>query len=39
MSFSLHGIPISCGSAIGKAHLYSRYRPEAPHYLLRPGDP
>ncbi len=38
MSFSLHGIAISGGYAIGRAQLYSHDRLEAPHYLLRPED-
>jgi len=36
MSFSLHGIGVSGGYAIGRAQLYSQDRLEAPHYLLRP---
>ncbi|MBK6744687.1 MAG: phosphoenolpyruvate--protein phosphotransferase [Hydrogenophilales bacterium] len=38
MSFSLHGIAISDGYAIGRAQLYSHDRLEAPHYLLRAAD-
>ena len=38
MSFSLHGIAISDGYAIGRAQLYSHDRLEAPHYLLRATD-
>jgi phosphotransferase system enzyme I (PtsI) len=36
MTFSLHGIGVSGGYAIGRAQLYSHARLEAPHYLLRP---
>ncbi len=36
MSFSLHGIGVSGGYAIGRAQLYSHERLEAPHYILRP---
>ena len=36
MSFSLQGIGVSGGYAIGRAQLYSHERLEAPHYLLRP---
>jgi phosphotransferase system enzyme I (PtsI) len=36
MSFSLHGIGVSGGYAIGRAQLYSHERLEAPHYVLRP---
>lgn len=36
MTFSLHGIGVSGGYAIGRAQLYSHDRLEAPHYLLRP---
>jgi phosphoenolpyruvate-protein phosphotransferase (PTS system enzyme I) len=35
MTFSLHGIGISGGYAIGRAQLYSHDRLEAPHYVLR----
>ena len=35
MSFSLHGIGVSGGYAIGRAQLYSHERLEAPHYVLR----
>jgi phosphotransferase system enzyme I (PtsI) len=38
MSFTLHGIAISGGYAIGRAQLFSHDRLEAPHYLLRPED-
>jgi phosphotransferase system enzyme I (PtsI) len=38
MSFSLHGIAISGGYAIGRAQLYSHDRLEAPHYQLRAED-
>jgi phosphotransferase system enzyme I (PtsI) len=36
MTFSLHGIGVSGGYAIGRAQLYSHARLEAPHYVLRP---
>ncbi len=36
MTFSLHGVGVSGGYAIGRAQLYSQDRLEAPHYLLRP---
>ncbi len=36
MTFSLHGIGVSGGYAIGRAQLYSHARLEAPHYLLHP---
>lgn len=36
MTFTLHGIAISGGYAIGRAQLYSHDRLEAPHYVLRP---
>ncbi len=36
MSFSLHGIGVSGGYALGRAQLYSHERLEAPHYVLRP---
>jgi phosphoenolpyruvate-protein phosphotransferase (PTS system enzyme I) len=36
MTFSLHGIGVSGGYAIGRAQLYSHDRLEAPHYVLRP---
>ena len=35
MSFTLHGIGVSGGYAIGRAQLYSHARLEAPHYVLR----
>ena len=35
MTFSLHGIGVSGGYAIGRAQLYSHDRLEAPHYRLR----
>ena len=38
MTFSLHGIAISGGYAIGRAQLYSHDRLEAPHYVLRKKD-
>ncbi|MDD5366978.1 MAG: phosphoenolpyruvate--protein phosphotransferase [Gallionellaceae bacterium] len=38
MTFTLHGIGISGGYAIGRAQLYSHDRLEAPHYVLRPED-
>ncbi|MFA5082639.1 MAG: phosphoenolpyruvate--protein phosphotransferase [Hydrogenophilaceae bacterium] len=38
MTFTLHGIGISGGYAIGRAQLYSHDRLEAPHYVLRPDD-
>ena len=38
MTFTLHGIGISGGFAIGRAQLYSHDRLEAPHYVLRPDD-
>ena len=38
MTFTLHGIGISGGFAIGRAQLYSHDRLEAPHYVLRPAD-
>jgi len=36
VTFSLHGIGVSGGYAIGRAQLYSHARLEAPHYILRP---
>jgi phosphoenolpyruvate-protein phosphotransferase (PTS system enzyme I) len=36
MTFSLHGIGVSGGYAIGRAQLYSHDRLEAPHYVLQP---
>jgi phosphotransferase system enzyme I (PtsI) len=38
MTFSLHGIGVSGGYAIGRAQLYSHDRLEAPHYQLRRED-
>ncbi|MDR3393841.1 MAG: phosphoenolpyruvate--protein phosphotransferase [Parasulfuritortus sp.] len=38
MTFSLHGIGISGGYAIGRAQLYSHDRLEVPHYVLRKAD-
>jgi len=38
VTFTLHGIGISGGFAIGRAQLYSHDRLEAPHYVLRPDD-
>ncbi|MBI5938732.1 MAG: phosphoenolpyruvate--protein phosphotransferase [Betaproteobacteria bacterium] len=35
MAFTLHGIGVSGGYAIGRAQLYSQARLEAPHYVLR----
>ena len=35
MSFTLHGIGVSGGYAIGRAQLYSHARLEVPHYVLR----
>jgi phosphotransferase system enzyme I (PtsI) len=37
MTFSLHGIPVSKGIAIGKAVLISRAALEVSHYLIEPG--
>jgi phosphotransferase system enzyme I (PtsI) len=37
MTFSLHGIPVSKGIAIGKAVLISRAALEVSHYLVEPG--
>ena len=37
MPFTLHGIGVSGGYAIGRAQLYSHARLEAPHYVLRKG--
>ncbi len=34
MSFTLHGIPVSSGIAIGHAHLVSHTTLEVPHYVL-----
>jgi phosphotransferase system enzyme I (PtsI) len=36
MSFSLHGVPVSGGIAIGHAHLISHAQLEAAHYLVPP---
>ena len=36
MTFSLHGVGVSGGYAIGRAQLYSHDRLEAPHYVLPP---
>jgi phosphotransferase system enzyme I (PtsI) len=36
VTFSIHGIGVSGGYAIGRAQLYSHDRLEAPHYILRP---
>jgi len=36
MTFSLHGIGVSGGYALGRAQLYSHERLEAPHYVLAP---
>jgi phosphotransferase system enzyme I (PtsI) len=38
VTFSLHGIGISGGYAIGRAQLYSHDRLEVPHYVLRKAD-
>ena len=38
MTFTLHGIGISGGYAIGRAQLYSHDRLEVPHYVLRKDD-
>ncbi len=38
MSFTLHGIGVSGGYAIGRARLFSHDRLEAPHYVLRRED-
>ncbi len=38
MSFTLHGIGVSGGYAIGRAQLFSHDRLEAPHYVLRRED-
>ena len=37
MTFSLHGLPVSKGIAIGKAVLISRAALEVSHYLVEPG--
>ncbi len=37
MAFTLHGIGVSGGYAIGRAQLYSHARLEAPHYVLHKG--
>ncbi|MFZ4378173.1 MAG: phosphoenolpyruvate--protein phosphotransferase [Polynucleobacter sp.] len=37
MTFSLHGIPVSKGIAIGRAVLISRAALEVSHYLVEPG--
>jgi len=36
VSFSLHGISVSGGYAIGRAQLFSQNRLDAPHYVLKP---
>jgi len=36
VTFSLHGIGVSGGYALGRAQLYSHDRLEAPHYVLAP---
>lgn len=36
MTFSLHGVGVSGGYAIGRAQLYSHARLEVPHFVLRP---
>jgi phosphotransferase system enzyme I (PtsI) len=38
VTFTLHGIGISGGYAIGRAQLYSHDRLEVPHYVLRKVD-
>ncbi len=38
MPFTLHGIGVSGGYAIGRAQLFSHDRLEAPHYVLRRED-
>ncbi|MFN3594802.1 MAG: phosphoenolpyruvate--protein phosphotransferase [Thiobacillaceae bacterium] len=38
MSFTLHGIGVSGGYAIGRAQLFSHDRLEAPHFVLRRED-
>ncbi len=38
MTFTLHGVGISGGYAIGRAQLYSHDRLEAPHYVIRKAD-
>jgi len=38
VTFTLHGIGISGGYAIGRAQLYSHDRLEVPHYVLRKAD-
>ena len=38
MSFTLHGIGVSSGVAIGHAHLVSHARLEAAHYRVPPGQ-
>ncbi len=34
MSFSVHGVPVSGGIAIGRAHLLSRAGLEVAHYMV-----
>jgi phosphotransferase system enzyme I (PtsI) len=38
VTFTLHGVGVSGGYAIGRAQLYSHDRLEAPHYVLRKSD-
>lgn len=38
MTFTLHGIGVSGGYAIGRAQLFSHDRLDAPHYVLRRED-
>ncbi|HEY9447425.1 MAG TPA: phosphoenolpyruvate-utilizing N-terminal domain-containing protein, partial [Burkholderiales bacterium] len=38
MSFTLHGIGVSSGVAIGRAHLVSHARLEVAHYVVPPGQ-
>lgn len=38
MSFTLHGIPVSRGIAIGRAYLLAPATLDVPHYLLDPSQ-
>ena len=38
MAFTLHGIPVSRGIVIGRAHLLASAALEVPHYLVVPAD-
>jgi phosphotransferase system enzyme I (PtsI) len=38
VTFSLHGIPVSKGIAIGRAVLISRAALEVSHHLIDPGQ-